>query len=40
MAVSKSFQHDLMIAEVAYEPSPLILKTTHPRIDGRNILIR
>jgi len=22
MAVSKSFQHDFMIAEVAYEPSP------------------
>ena len=35
--MSISFQHDLMIAEVAYEPSPLILKIAYPEIDERNI---
>ena len=37
--MSISFQHDLMIAEVAYEPSPFF-KITYPEKDGTGNQIR
>jgi len=40
VAVSISFQHDLMIAEVAYEPSPFILKIACQEINEKNIQIK